>query len=243
MPAAPFSAELAQDEARLRFPYDETLRQLLRAIPGRRWDPVERAWCLPLGPDQAQALALLLESLPGEPEISEQLAGAIRRRRAKRRREQCVIELARPDEDWWLSFATDLAPGPVERLLEHPGARELPEIARGLVPLDDDAVELIRELEPTTPGLSLSEAARRALAAQAERASAGPAPGAGEDDGARPAARGTGAHEVEFRRDRRGEHWILIAPARVALARVLAARAGLRALEGPGGSLGLAALE
>src|ERR1035437_1951846 len=119
MPAATFSAELAQDEARLRFPYDETLRQLLRAIPGRRWDPVERAWCLPLGPGQAQALALLLESLPGEPDESEQLAGAIRRRRARRRREECLIELARPDEDWWLSFATDLAPGAVERLLEH----------------------------------------------------------------------------------------------------------------------------
>jgi SWI/SNF-related matrix-associated actin-dependent regulator 1 of chromatin subfamily A len=242
MPGTPFSAELAQDEARLRFPYDETLRQLLRAIPGRRWDPVERAWCLPLGPGQAQALALLLESLPGEPEVSEQLAGAIRRRRARRRREECLIELARPDEDWWLSFATDLAPGPVERLLEHPGARELPAIGRGLVPLDDQAVEMVRELEPQTPGLSLSEAARRALAAHAERSSGG---AAGTREGGREgSSAGTGSgFEVEFRRDRRGEHWILVGPARAPLARVLAARAGLRAPEGPGGSLGLAALE
>ena len=51
MTAAPFSATLARDEAVLRFPYDERLRQLLRAIPGRRWDPVGRAWCIPLGPD------------------------------------------------------------------------------------------------------------------------------------------------------------------------------------------------
>jgi hypothetical protein len=39
---AAFSASLAHEEAVLRFPYDERLRQLLRAIPGRRWDPVER---------------------------------------------------------------------------------------------------------------------------------------------------------------------------------------------------------
>src|ERR1035437_3053109 len=200
MPAATFSAELAQDEARLRFPYDETLRQLLRAIPGRRWDPVERAWCLPLGPGQAQALALLLESLPGEPEVSEQLAAAIRRRRARRRGEECLIELARPDEDWWLSFATDLAPGPVERLLEHPGARELPAIGRGLVPLDDQAVELVRELEPQTPGMSLNEAARPALTAHAERSSGGGA--APREGGREGSSAGTASgFEVEFRRD------------------------------------------
>jgi hypothetical protein len=36
MSPAPFSATLARDEAVLRFPYDESLRRLLRAIPGRR---------------------------------------------------------------------------------------------------------------------------------------------------------------------------------------------------------------
>ena len=60
MSPVPFSATLEREEAVLRFPFDEGLRQLLRAIPGRRWDPVERAWCLPLEPDQAEALARLL---------------------------------------------------------------------------------------------------------------------------------------------------------------------------------------
>ena len=46
---------------------------LLRAIPGRRWDPVERAWRVPLEPEQAQALALLLDGLPHEPEVSDAL--------------------------------------------------------------------------------------------------------------------------------------------------------------------------
>ncbi len=87
---APFSASLASDEAVLRFPYDERLRQLLRAIPGRRWDPVERAWCIPLGPDQAEALARLFAGLPGRPEVSEALARAIGRRRARRRRGECL---------------------------------------------------------------------------------------------------------------------------------------------------------
>src|ERR1700719_993130 len=52
-----FSASMARGEAVLRFPYDERLRQLLRAIPGRRWDPDQRVWCLPLEHEQAEALA------------------------------------------------------------------------------------------------------------------------------------------------------------------------------------------
>src|ERR1700731_210799 len=70
--SAPFSATLARDEAVLRFPYDERLRLLLRAIPGRRWDPVERAWCVPLRPDQSEALARLFASLPGERDIDQE---------------------------------------------------------------------------------------------------------------------------------------------------------------------------
>ena len=73
MSLAPFSATLARDEAVLRFPYDDALRQLLRAIPGRRWDPVERAWCVPLGPEQAEALAHLFAALAREPDVSEEL--------------------------------------------------------------------------------------------------------------------------------------------------------------------------
>jgi SWI/SNF-related matrix-associated actin-dependent regulator 1 of chromatin subfamily A len=239
MSGAPFSAELHRDEAVLRFPYDERLRQLLRAIPGRRWDPARRAWCLPLGPEQAQALSRLLEVLPGEPEVSEALAGAIRRRRARRAGGECLIDLVRPDEDWWLSFATDSAPETVERLLEHPDARELPAIGRALVPLDDRAAELLAELRGSSASLGLTGAVARALAARSE-GSEGTADGPAGPD--RPED-GSDGYDVEFRRDRRGEHWILIAARPAALARVLAARAGLRALEGPAGSLGVAAVE
>ncbi|HYM54422.1 MAG TPA: DEAD/DEAH box helicase [Solirubrobacteraceae bacterium] len=226
MPNLPFSASLAHDEAVLRFPYHEGLRLLLRAIPGRRWDPLERAWCIPLGPDQAEALARLLAALPGEPDLSDALARAIGRRRARRNREVCLLDLARPDEDWWLSFATDAAPEVVAALLEHPDAREVEAIGRALVPLDDHAVQLVRELHAQTGKLRLSEAAHRALRTRQEQADSG---------GPR--------FDVEFRRDRRGEHWILIAAGRAALARALAAQAGLRALEGPAGTLGLAAVE
>src|SRR5277367_4712944 len=110
MSSASFSATMAHDEAVLRFPYDDGLRQLLRAIPGRRWDPAERAWCVPLGPDQAEALARLFDGLEHEPEVSAELGRTIARRRARRSREECLIDLARPDENWWLSFATDAAP-------------------------------------------------------------------------------------------------------------------------------------
>jgi SWI/SNF-related matrix-associated actin-dependent regulator 1 of chromatin subfamily A len=236
--AVPFSASLARDEAVLRFPYDEGLRQLLRAIPGRRWDPLERAWCVPLGPDQAEALAHLLAGLQDEPDVSEELASAIRRRRARRRRDECLVDLARPDEDWWLSFATDAAPEQVTALLGHPDARRVPAIGRALVPLDDSAARLLDALRARSGALRLSEAARRELARRRERAAGETRTRAGEDSD-----RGALRYDVEFRRDRRGGHWILIAAARAPLARVLAGQAGLRALEGPGGSLGLAAIE
>jgi SWI/SNF-related matrix-associated actin-dependent regulator of chromatin subfamily A-like protein 1 len=238
VPPAPFSATLARDEAVLRFPYDERLRQLLRAIPGRRWDPLERAWCVPLEPEQAEALARLLACLPGEPDVSEALARAITRRRARRRREECVVELARPDEDWWLSFATDAAPEPVAALLEHPSVREVPAIGRAMVPLDDRAAQVLDGLRERQCGLRLSDAAARALAARAERAREGGRARRGEQSSA------VGLHyDVEFRRDRGGAHWILIAAEHAPLARALAAEAGLRALAGPEATLGLAALE
>jgi SWI/SNF-related matrix-associated actin-dependent regulator of chromatin subfamily A-like protein 1 len=232
--SAPFTAELAHEEAVLRFPYDEGLRQLLRAIPGRRWDPVQRAWCLPLEPEQAEALALLLRALPSEPLISGELERAIARRRARRRRDECLVDLARPDEEWWLSFATDGAPGPVSALLEHPHARELPEIGRALVPLDDRAAGMLEDLGEGVGRLRLSEMVRRALSARA-------APAGGERSAVVPPERP--AYQVEFRRDRRGEHWILVAEPHARLARVLAARTALRAAEGPAGAVGLAAVE
>ena len=191
MSPAPFSATLDRDEAVLRFPYDERLRQLLRAIPGRRWDPGERAWCLPLGPDQAEALARLLAALPGSPEVSEELARAIERRRARRRLDECLVDLARPDEDWWLSFATDGASEPVAALLEHPDARELPAIGRALVPLDEQAGgAACRRWLPERPALRMSEAARRALV---ERASEHGSPSGRSGGGGRRTARGRGA--------------------------------------------------
>ncbi len=232
--ALPFSAELARDEAVLRFPYDESLRQLLRAIPGRRWDPQQRAWCIPLEPDQSEALARLFSGIEGEPDISAELQRAIGRRRARRRRDECLVDLARPDADWWLSFATDAAPAAVGALLEHPQARELPAIGRALVPLDDCAAGLLEDLGEGPGRLRLSQMLRRALAA---RAAPEAAPGAvvTQVEG--------GDYDVEFRRDRRGEHWILVSGAHAPLARVLAAQTGLRALEGPARSVGLAASE
>jgi SWI/SNF-related matrix-associated actin-dependent regulator 1 of chromatin subfamily A len=231
---------MARGEAVLRFPYDEGLRQLLRAIPGRRWDPDQRVWCLPLEPEQAEALARLLASLPGEPEVSEALARAIGRRRARRRADECLLDLARPDEDWWLSFATDAAPEVVAELLEHPEARRLPSIGRALVPIDDRAARLVGELRARTTSLRITDAAGRALLARSARAGqAGRSP-----DREQAAVRDRDEHyDIEFRRDRRGGHWILVAPEHAPLARGLAGQAGLRALDGPECTLGLAANE
>ncbi len=166
-----FSASLADGEAVLRFPYNEGLRQLLRAIPGRRWDPAERVWCVPLEPDRAESLARLLASLPGEPEVSDALARAIERRRDRRDRRGCLLDLARPDGNWWLSFATDVAPDVVQALLEHSAACNLPAIGRGLIPLDDEAVRLVRTVGKRGPGLRFSDAARRALLVHGEHVS------------------------------------------------------------------------
>jgi len=239
MSAHQFSASFSRGEAILRFPYDEHLRQLLRAIPGRRWDALERAWCLPLGPEQAEALARILDELPGEPEIEDELARAIRRARAKRHRGECLVELARPDTEWWFSFATDASPEPVCALLEHPDAREIEEIGRGLIPVDDRSVELLKRLLGQSPDVHLSDAAQRAIEARAGQGV--------RHQGATPEqasqALSESRFDVEFRRDRRGEHWILVAARGAPLARVLAGRSSLRAQEGPVGTLGLAAIE
>ena len=228
---------MARGEAVLRFPYDERLRQLLRAIPGRRWDPDQRVWCLPLEPEQAEALARLLVSLPGEPEVSEALARAIGRRRARRRADECLLDLARPDEDWWLSFATDGAPAVVAELLEHPEARCLPAIGRAILPIDDRAAEVVGKLRARTTSLRLSDVAGRALLAHSARA------GRAADREQWGVRTRDGRYDIEFRRDRRGGHWLLVAPEHAPLARVLAGQAGLRALDGPEATLGLAADE
>src|ERR1700691_2268402 len=244
-----FNASMVSGEAVLRFPYDERLRQLLRAIPGRRWDPVVRAWCVPLDPEGAEALARLLAGLPGEPQVSDALARTLARRRRRRRADECVLDLARPDGEWWLSFATDAAPELVAALLEHPDGYSLPAIGRALIPLDERAAQLVAELEGEGARLRLTEIARRGVQSLRER-DRGEGLGrrrerdGGEDLGSRREPRVPGVeHDVELRRDRRGGHWILLAAAHAPLARVLAGRAGLRAAEGPAGTFALAAVE
>jgi SWI/SNF-related matrix-associated actin-dependent regulator 1 of chromatin subfamily A len=158
-----FHATLEEGEAVLRFPYDERLRTLLRAIPGRRWDPQERAWRVPLEPEPAEALARLLAELPALPEVSEALARAIERRRRKRRRGECAIDRVRPDTQWWLGFPTDTAPDLAEALMEHPDACAVPAIGRAMIPLDELTARLVGELSARCNGLRLSEDARSAL--------------------------------------------------------------------------------
>jgi SWI/SNF-related matrix-associated actin-dependent regulator of chromatin subfamily A-like protein 1 len=244
-----FHASLEHGEAVLRFPFDERLRQLLRALPGRRWDPAERAWCVPLDPERAEAVSRLLGGLAVEPEITEPLARALERQRRRRRHDECVLDLARPDENWWLSFATDTTCELPELLLEHPGGYRLPAIARGLIPLDRHAAQLVEELPAAPARLRLSDDAAHALTEikNGGRANdSGSAPGGEEADGtARGRARSAGwaTNEVELRRDRRGEQWIVIDAVHAPLARVLAGRAGLRALDGPEATFALAAVE
>jgi len=229
-----FHASLADGEAVLQFPYDERLRQLLRALPGRRWDPGERAWCVPLDPERAEALTRLFAGLAVEPEITDGLAMALARQRRRRRHDECVLDLARPDENWWLSFATDTAPELAEGLLEHPGGYRLPAIARALIPLDDHAARLVAELPAVPARLRLTDDAAHALTEIKNGASDGASSAPG---------RASPSHEVELRRDRRGEHWIMIDAVHAPLARVLAGRSGLRSLDGPNATFALATVE
>ncbi len=161
---------MSAGEAVLRFPYDERLRVLLRALPGRRWDAVEHAWCVPLDPDNCEALATLFAGLPAAPRVADDLARALARGRAQRRRRgEHVLALARPDSNWWLSFATD---GPAELagpLLEHPDAYRLPAIGRGLVPVDDRAAWTVQALLAGAAPMTLTPQARGALEALRER--------------------------------------------------------------------------
>jgi hypothetical protein len=223
-------ASLADGEAVLRFPYDERLRQLLRAIPGRRWDPQERVWRVPLDPERACALVLLFAAVPGGVHVTDALARALERRCAKRRRAECVVDVARPDEAWWLSFATDNAPDVVAALLEHPDAYGLPTIGRALVPLDERAAQLVGAVLAGTSALRLTDDAAHALTELAQRVAA-----ARHEE--------VLGYDVELRRDRRGAQWILIAAEHAPLARRLARDFGLRALDGPSATLALAADE
>lgn len=232
MPSAAFIATLVEGEAVLRFPYDDRLRLLLRAIPGRRWDPDARVWRVPLDPERAHALAGLLASVPYQVEVSDALGRAIERRRAKRSPAELVVDLARPDENWWFSFATDKAPELVEVLLEHPDAYRVPAIERGLLPVDQRGSEILRSCLDDGSGLRLTDDARHALAETLQGGRSG-----GHVD---PAVESL-AFDVELRRDRRGGEWILIHPDHAPLARALADASRLELLDGQAGSVALAA--
>jgi hypothetical protein len=229
-------AFLQDGEALLRFPYDDDLRKLLRALPGRRWDPEQRVWRVPLDPERAEAIGQLLARLPCEPEVSEELEGELARLRRRRHWQECVIDVARPDESWWLSFPTDRAPEVVEALLEHPGAHRLPLIDRGLMPLDEQAATIVGALARSGGALKISRDARHALT----EVGRGSAP---QDSGSGAAGGDRLTYEVEMRRDRSGRRWIVIDAEHASLGRQLAQTLGLRARETLGGSLALAAAE
>jgi SWI/SNF-related matrix-associated actin-dependent regulator of chromatin subfamily A-like protein 1 len=223
-------ASLEDGEAVLQFPYDEWLRGMLRAIPGRRWDPRARAWCVPLDGDQAAALAYLFSGLSEAPEVSPKLARELARETMRIEREPLIIDLARPDDDWWLSFATDRAPELVGELLEHPCSYSLPAIGRALIPLDDEAVALVGRLTDSEQGVRLSARCANAITDLSRDTAAGP-------------RHQELRHEAELRSDSRRKNWVMLSAEHAPLARVLAERAGLAALDGPAGTLGVPASE
>src|ERR1700733_7837873 len=230
-----FIATLVEGEAVLRFPYDDRLRLLLRAIPGRRWDPESRVWRLPLDPDRAHALSALLDAVPYRVEVSEALDRALTRRRAKRSPDELLAVLARPDNDWWFSFAPDGPRDLVEELLEHPGAHRLAELERGLVPVDHRAALILGACLESDSRLCLTDDAQHALTELTRGGGARPSRG-------QPAAKSLRS-EVELWRDRRGRNWVVIAPDHAPLVRALADASGLELLEAPAGSVALAAVQ
>ena len=116
MSSACFSATIARDEAVLRFPYDEGLRQLLTRDPRPALGPRASArGASRSAPTRLRRSRSCSRPCEHAPEVSDELERTISRRRSRRRRDECVVELARPDEDWWLSFATD---GPADSVAE-----------------------------------------------------------------------------------------------------------------------------
>jgi hypothetical protein len=173
---------------------------------------------------------MLLATVGGGVHISEALERALQRRCAKRRRDECVLDLARPDDAWWFSFSTTTAPDLVAVLLEHRDAHTLPAIGRALIPIDEPAVQLVRGVLAQTSRLRLTDDAHHALTELSRRKA--------------PPPRETQlAHEVELRHDRRGNAWILIAAEHGPLVRTLANELGLSVLDGPASAVALAPFE
>ena len=234
--SAYFQASLEDGEAVLRFPYDDELRRLLRAIPGRRWDPAGRTWRIPLDPERAESLARLIVALPGEPQVTVELARDIRRLRARRHGQECLLDLARPDESWWLSFSTDRAADVVQALLQHPGARQLPPIGRGLVPLDAQAARLVESLRRSGEPVRLSEDVSHALTEHSRRSEDGaPAPRAADEQRL--------VYDLELRRAKGAGRFVVVATEHAPRARELAEQQGLAVREAPGARVALAAAE
>jgi hypothetical protein len=182
--AAVLSATLSDGDAVLAFPYDDTLRLLLRAIPGRRWDPDERVWRVPLEPDGAEALARIFEALAVPPQLSPGLTRVMERRRAQR--DSALVSLVRPDADWWLSAAGDAPQAVRETLLSHPRAREEELLGRVMAPLDELGLQLVPEL--VRAGAELTDHLRRTAAPRPARE---PAPVGGDSIPRPPVWRGT----------------------------------------------------
>lgn len=231
MPAA-FVATLVNGEVALRFPYDDRLRLLLRSIPGRRWDPEARVWWVPLDPDRAHSLTALLESVPYSVDVSDALGRALARRRAKRSPAELLVDLARPDSNWWFSFATDGPTDLVELLLEHPGAYRVTAIERGLLPVDQQAAQILRACSEHDSRLRLTDDARHALTEVVR------APVTRSEPSVQ-----SPVYDVEIRRDRRGREWILIASEHAPLVRALARAGVLQVLDGPADSVAVAAVK
>jgi SWI/SNF-related matrix-associated actin-dependent regulator of chromatin subfamily A-like protein 1 len=228
-----FAATLVAGEAILRFPYDDRLRLLIRAIPGRRWDPEGRAWRVPVDPDRAHALTALFETVPYSLQVSDALGRALARRCAKRSPDEVLVDITRPDDRWWFSFATDTARDLVEVLLDHPEAYRVPDIERGLLPVDRRGAEIVHSCVDHDTRVHLTDDARHALTEVAR--------GADSRTPSRPVE--PPAYDAELRRDRRGGRWILVAPDHAPLARALADADGFELFDGPDGTVALEALQ
>jgi hypothetical protein len=230
--SAAFIATLVEGEAVLSFPDEDRVRLMLRAIPGRRWDPEVRVWRVPLDPDRAHALTGLLASVPYRLEVSNALGRALERRFAKRSRDELLVDVVRADQDWWFSFATDAASDLVNVLLEHPDAYRVPAIVRGLLPVDQRAARILRSCLDSDSRLRLTADAHHALT-EVTRGRASPTERQVESL----------AHELELGRDRAGRNWILIGREHASVVWELAVAAGLEPREGPAGSVALAATQ
>lgn len=148
----------------LRFPYDEGLKRALRAIPGRRWDPLQRVWRVPLTPESAASIDRWLGEAGGDAELSDELLRSLDAQRAERDPQECLIEVVRFDLRYWLSVCDDAPPDIVEALYVHPGAVAVSAVGRIVVPLDEAAAQLASELCARDARVWLSPAAERALA-------------------------------------------------------------------------------